>query len=146
MASGILASPHALLRLFNNLWISSFWNIVDWNCKIGPSTSDLLISNKKGLTNDLSIVLDKAPASKDNHGAFILSLVTHKIPNVEFSNSVAISVLHLAPLSMSSDETYGFIDWITEGNQSRKTNATWWLLFPDQLIKTFIKQYFSLRW
>lgn len=84
--------------------------MVDWNCKIGPLTSERLISKRNGVTKDFSIVLDNAPASKDSQGASMLSFVTHKMPNVESASSVAISVLHQAPLSISSDDTYGSID------------------------------------
>ena len=68
-------------------------------------TSERLISNKKGVTKALSIVFDNAPASNESQGASKLSFVTHNMPNVEFSSSFAMSVLHLAPLSISSDET-----------------------------------------
>ena len=64
--------------------------------------------NKKGHTLLLSIALDKAPASKFSHAEFKLSFVTHKIPNSAASNSFAMSVLHLAPLSISSEEKYVF--------------------------------------
>ena len=90
------------------------------------------------MTKDFSIVLESAPASKDSHGASKFSLVTHNIPNVESSSSFAISVLHLAPLSISSDETYGSSDCITDGSQSLKITATFQLILPDQLINTFI--------
>ena len=36
-----------------------------------------------------------------------LSFVTQRIPNDASCNSLAISVLHLAPLSISADEKYG---------------------------------------
>ena len=71
------------------------------------------MSKRKGVTKDFSIVFDSAPASNESQGASKLSFVTHKIPNVESSSSLAISVLHLAPLSISSEETYGSIELMT---------------------------------
>ena len=112
--------------------------MVDWNCKMGPLTSERFISNKNGATKDFSIVFERAPASKDNHGASRLSLVTHNIPKVESSNSLAMSTLQRAPLSISSEETYGSIELIIYGSHSLSNCATLRLLLPDQLINTFI--------
>ena len=40
--------------------------------------------------------------------------------------------------TISSDETYGSSDCITDGSQSLKITATFQLILPDQLINTFI--------
>src|SRR5689334_15794540 len=99
--------------------------------------SERLMPNSKGLTRARSTVFDSAPASKLIQGACTLPRVTQRIPKEEASSSLAMSLLHRAPLSISSDDTYGVTDWINIGNQSRSTTAARWLRPPDQLRKTF---------
>src|SRR5262249_53237274 len=101
-------------------------------------TSERLSLNRNGLTLLFSTLLPSAPASKLIQGASTLSGVRHRMPYAEASSSAAMSEDHRAPLSMSSEETYGLMLCITDGSQSRRITATLWLVEPDQLIKTFI--------
>src|ERR1039458_8906625 len=98
----------------------------------------MLNRNGQTLTCAFSMALDSAPASKLIHGAVRLSSVRQMIPKRDSARAFSTSTLHRAPFWMSSEETYGSMDWITSGSHSLKASATSWLTAPDQLTKTFI--------
>lgn len=75
-------------------------------------------------TLDLSIDLDRAPASKITQGEVRLSLVRHIIPKCVSSSSLEISISQRFPFLISSEETNGSTSFRTHFIQSFKIVAT----------------------
>src|SRR5947207_5612354 len=123
-----------MFKVLSNFNTSSLIDLVAWNCANGGLTSEGSSPMRNGQTYVFFKVFDRAPASKSIQSECRLFGVRQIMPAFAASSREATSVPHRAPLSMSSEESQGFIALMILGSQPRRASAAARLRSPDQLM------------